>query len=62
MAVMVGEVLEIYMDTTTSMAKVRVGETQIRVPLRLLHNVKVGDQVVIEGGEAVGVVDDRPFG
>jgi hydrogenase maturation factor len=51
-----GEIVDIYLDTWTKMAKVRVNGAFIRVPLLLLPDAKVGDRVLVEGGVAIAVV------
>ncbi|HEY5595391.1 MAG TPA: HypC/HybG/HupF family hydrogenase formation chaperone [Nitrospiria bacterium] len=56
MNLVTGEIVDIYLDTWTKMAKVRVNGAFIRVPLLLLPEARVGDHVLIEGGVAVAVV------
>jgi hydrogenase maturation factor len=53
---MTGEIIDIYLDTWTKMAKVRVNGAFIRVPLLLLPDAQVGDHVLVEGGVAIAVV------
>lgn len=56
MNLVTGEIVEVYLDTWTKMAKVRVNGAFIRVPLLLLPDAKVGDHVLVEGGVAIAVV------
>jgi hydrogenase maturation factor len=56
MNLVTGEIVDIYLDTWTKMAKVRVNGAFIRVPLLLLPDAKVGDRVLVEGGVAIAVV------
>ena len=56
MGLVTGEIVEIYLDTWTKMAKLRVNGVFIHVPLLLLPDAKVGDQVLVEGGVAIGIV------
>jgi hydrogenase maturation factor len=51
-----GEIIEIYGDTWTEMAKVRVDGVFIRVPLLLLPDARVGDHVLVESGVAIAIV------
>ncbi|MBI3994857.1 MAG: HypC/HybG/HupF family hydrogenase formation chaperone [Nitrospirae bacterium] len=51
-----GEIVELYPDGWTNMAKVRVNGVFIRVPMLLLPEAQVGDHVLVEGGVAVAVV------
>lgn len=56
MNLVTGEIVDIYLDTWTKMAKVRVNGAFIRVPLLLLPEARVGDHVLVEGGVAIAVV------
>lgn len=56
MNLVTGEIVEIYLDTWTKMAKVRVNGVFIRVPLLLLPDAQVGDRVLIESGVAIAKV------
>jgi len=59
MSPLTGEIVEIYADTWTLMAKVRVGGAFMHVPLHFLPNAKAGDRVLIEGGVAIAIVEDK---
>ncbi len=56
MNLVTGEIVAIYLDTWTKMAKVSVNGAFIRVPLLLLPDAKVGDHVLVDGGVAIAVV------
>jgi hydrogenase maturation factor len=60
MSPLTGEIVEIYADTWTLMAKVRVGGAFMHVPLQFLPNAKVGNRIMIEGGVAIAIVEDKP--
>jgi hydrogenase maturation factor len=51
-----GEIVEIYMDTKTMMAKVHIKGGYIRVPLYLLPKARIGDYILIEKGVAVAIL------
>ena len=60
MSPLTGEIVEIYADTWTLMAKVRVAGSFMHVPLQFLPDAKVGDRIMIEGGVAIAIVEDKP--
>ncbi|HUK56891.1 MAG TPA: HypC/HybG/HupF family hydrogenase formation chaperone [Nitrospiria bacterium] len=55
MNLVTGEIVEIYVDAWTRMAKVSVNGVLIRVPLLLSPEVHVGHHVLIAGGVAIAV-------
>lgn len=57
MNIMTGEIIEIYIEDGTVMAKVRVRGAYVRVPLLLLMDAKVGDRILIESGVAISKVE-----
>ena len=59
MSPLTGDIIEIYSDTWTTMAKVRVGGDYIHVPLQFLPNAKVGDRILIEGGVAIAILQNQ---
>ncbi len=59
MSPLTGEIIEIYVDTWTKMAKVRVGGDYMHVPLQFLPNAKVGDRILIEGGVAIAILENE---
>ena len=52
-----GEIIEIYVRDATTMAKVSVKGAFVHVPLLLLPDAKVGDQILIESGVAISKVE-----
>jgi hydrogenase maturation factor len=58
MSPLTGEIVEIYSDTWTTMAKVRVDGAFMRVPLQFLSDAKVGDRIMVEGGVAIAIVHE----
>lgn len=54
-----GEIVEIYSEDGTSMAKVRVAGVFLRVPVALIPDAKVGDRVLIESGVAIAKVESE---
>jgi hydrogenase maturation factor len=52
-----GEIDEIYVDSGTTMAKVRVHGAYLRVPVTFLIDAKVGDTILIESGVAIAKVE-----
>jgi len=52
-----GKIVEIYLDGGIAKAKVSVGGAHIRVPLMLLLEAHVGDEIVIQSGLALSRVD-----
>ncbi len=59
MTLLTGEIVEIYLDTWATMAKVRVGRAYTHAVLQFLPEAKVGDRVLVEGGVALAVVDQE---
>jgi len=55
-----GEITEIFVQDGSTRAKVRVDGSYLNVPIFLLMNAVVGDQIVIDGGIAVSKVERRP--
>ncbi len=58
MTLVTGEIVEIYVDSWTSVAKARIGGAYMRVPLHFVPEARVGNHILIEGGVAIGVVGD----
>ncbi len=56
---MKGEITEIYIKEGSTMGKVLIDGSYFHVPLLLLLNAKVGDQVLIDAGIAVSKVSDK---
>ena len=56
---MKGEIVEIYIRDGSTLAKVRVDGSYLNVPLLLLMNARVGDQVVIDAGIALTKIEPR---
>ncbi len=54
-----GEILEIFIEEGSTIAMVRVDGTMLRVPLLLLMNARVGDEIVIDAGIAVARAAER---
>lgn len=54
-----GEILEIFIEDGSTLAKVLVDGTTLRVPLLLLMNARVGDEVYIDSGIAVSRAADK---
>ena len=52
-----GKIAEIYLDGGVTKAKVCVGGAHIRVPLMLLMEANVGDEILIESGMAISRVE-----
>ena len=55
-----GKIAEIYLDSGVTKAKVSVGGAHIRVPLMLLMDANVGDEILIESGVAISKVEHQP--
>jgi hydrogenase maturation factor len=52
-----GEINEIYVESGTMMANVRVHGGYLRVPETFLIDVKVGDMILIESGVTISRVE-----
>jgi len=55
-----GEITEIFVLDGSTRAKVLVDGTYLTVPIFLLMNAAVGDQIVIDGGIALSKIERRP--
>ncbi len=62
MRLFTGEIVEIYTDTRTQMAKVSIGGASIRVPLTFVPDAKMGDRVLVSGGVAIAVIQGSTKG
>ncbi len=56
---MKGEIVEIYVKEGSTVGKVLVDGSYFHVPLLLLLNARVGDQVLIDAGIALSKVPDK---
>ncbi len=54
-----GEILEIFVKEGSTIARVRVDGSIMLVPLLLLMNAQVGDQVIIDAGIALTRVERK---
>lgn len=54
---MTGKIEEIYVDSGVVKAKVRVAGAFIRVPLMLLMDARVGDEILVESGIAISRIE-----
>lgn len=54
MTLVTGTIAEIYAESGESIAKVRLGGLLVKVPLTFVPDAKVGDVVLVDGGVAVG--------
>jgi len=54
-----GEIDDIYVESGTTMAKVRVHGAYLRVPVTFLIDAKVGDTILIESGVAISKVESE---
>ena len=52
-----GRIVEIYLDGGIAKAKVNMGSAHVHVPLMLLMEARVGDQIVIQSGLAISKVE-----
>lgn len=59
MSLIVGKIVEIYVDEGVTKAKVSVGGACTRVALTLLMNARVGDEILIQSGVAISRLDDK---
>jgi hydrogenase maturation factor len=57
MNILRGEIDEIYVESGSAMAKVRVHAAFLRVPLTLVVDANVGDTILIESGVAIAKVE-----
>ena len=57
-----GTIAEIYLDSGVTKAKVSVGGAHVRVPLMLLMDANVGDEILIESGVAISRVETEANG
>jgi hydrogenase maturation factor len=54
-----GKIVEIYLEGGIAKAKLSVGGAYVRVPLMLLMDVRVGDEVLVEAGVAISKVEAK---
>lgn len=59
MNLVAGEIVQVYIEDETTMAKIRVRGAFIRVPLTLISGVKVGDSILVESGVAIAKIENR---
>ncbi len=57
MNLITGKIVEIYLEGGITKAKVSVGGAYVRMPLMLLMDARVGDEVLIEAGVAISKVE-----
>lgn len=57
MNLITGRVAEIYIEGGTTRARVSVGGAQFSVVMMLLMDVRVGDEILIDGGVAISRVE-----
>lgn len=57
MNLITGEAVEIYVVGGVTKAKVRIGGAFVNVPLTLLMDVRVGDEIVVSSGVALSKVE-----
>lgn len=57
MNVVSGRIIEIFLHGGIAKARVKVGGDLIQVPLMLLMDARVGDEIVIQSGLAISRVD-----
>jgi hydrogenase maturation factor len=58
MNLITGTLEEIYVDSGIVKGKVRVGGAFIRVPLMLLMDARIGDEIVVSSGVAISRVGE----
>jgi hydrogenase maturation factor len=58
MNLVAGEIVEIYTDNETTMAKIRVRGAYLRVPLTLVPWVRVGESILVESGIAIAKIEN----
>lgn len=54
-----GELIEIYIHDGSTAGKIRVDGSTLHVPLLLLMNARVGDEVLVDAGVAISVAPKR---
>ena len=54
-----GEITEIFVEEGSTRAKVLVDGSYLNVPIFLLMNARVGDQIIIDDGIALSKIDPR---
>jgi hydrogenase maturation factor len=59
MRLITGEIVEVYLDGQTTMARVRIAGAFMRVPIMLLSNADVGDCILIDSGVAIARVQTQ---
>jgi hydrogenase maturation factor len=56
---MKGEIVEIFIKDGSTLARVRVDGSYLEVPLLLLMNARVGDQLIIDAGIAISKIERK---
>lgn len=56
MNILKGEIVNIYTDTSTLMARVRIGQAYTRVALEFLPQAKVGDHILCNSGVGIAII------
>jgi hydrogenase maturation factor len=59
MNLVTGRIVEIYLEDGVAKAKVDVDGVFMRVPLMLVMNTRVGDEILVGSGVAVAKVESR---
>ena len=59
MNLVAGEIIEIYNENETPMAKIRVRGAHLRVPLTLVPGVGIGDCILVESGIAIAKIENK---
>ena len=59
MQLLSGKIAAIYMENGVTKANVSIGEAYLRVPLTLLMDVQVGDQILVSSGVAIAKVESH---
>ncbi len=59
MSHMKGKIIEIYVKDGSTTGKVLVDGSYLHVPLLLLLNAKVGDEIIIDAGIALSRVQEK---
>jgi hydrogenase maturation factor len=60
MNIVSGEIREIYVKDGTTMARVNVKGAVVHVPVIFLPDARVGDNVLIESGVAISIIQPEP--
>jgi hydrogenase maturation factor len=60
MNLVTGRILEIYLENGIAKAKVSVDGAIMRVPLMLVMDSRVGDEILIESGVAISRLEQCP--